>query len=73
MFLFEYIYTQVMLLKPEWSESCEKVVVLHEAEECELQFGTFLQYLYTGCITLSHSTVLPILALADKYDVQVKY
>ncbi|KAA0203282.1 hypothetical protein HAZT_HAZT008290 [Hyalella azteca] len=61
---------QVMLLKPEWSESCEQVVVLHEAEECEQQFGTFLQYLYTGRVVLTDATVLPILALADKYNVQ---
>ncbi|KAF2363238.1 BTB/POZ domain [Trinorchestia longiramus] len=61
---------QVMLLKPEWSESCERVVVLHEAEECEQQFGTFLQYLYTGQVVLTHASVLPILALADKYNVE---
>ena len=60
-----------MLVKPEWSESGEAVVVLHEAEECLPQFGAFLQYLYTGSVTLTHASVLPILALADKYNVEV--
>ena len=60
-----------MLLKPEWTESCEREIVLHELEECVSLFGEFLEYFYTGNVSLSHSTVLPILALADKYNVQV--
>ena len=59
-------------MKPEWSESCESIVGLHELDECVAHFDTFLEYLYTGIVSLTYSTVLPLLALADKYNVQVR-
>ncbi|MCL4122262.1 UNVERIFIED_CONTAM: hypothetical protein GTU68_030479, partial [Idotea baltica] len=61
---------QIMLMNPEWNESREKRICLQEAPECVEVFEKFLRYLYTGHLTLSHDSVLPILALADKYLVK---
>lgn len=62
---------QVMLMNPRWNESREQRIVLQEATECVGVFELFLRYLYTGRLKVSHTTVLPILALADKYNVKV--
>lgn len=32
-------------------------------------FGEFLQYMYTGSIHLNNSSMLPVLTLADKYNI----
>ncbi|KAG0710387.1 BTB/POZ domain-containing protein 17 [Chionoecetes opilio] len=61
---------QVMLMNPRWNESREQRIVLQEAAECVEVFELFLRYLYTGRLKVSHATVLPILALADKYNVK---
>lgn len=62
---------QAMLMKPEWSEWHESRVKLQELPECEKVFHHFLEYLYTGKILITHTNVMPILALADKYIVKV--
>jgi len=62
---------QVMLMNPEWSESQESCVVLQETPACVAIFGDFIQYFYTGQIRINHLRVMPILALADKYNVKV--
>ena len=54
-----------------WNESREQRIILQEASECVAVFELFLRYLYTGRLRVSHATVLPILALADKYNVRV--
>ena len=36
---------------------------------CLQVFGEFLQYMYTGNIHLNNSSVLPVLTLADKYNI----
>ncbi|KAG7168215.1 BTB/POZ domain-containing protein 17-like [Homarus americanus] len=61
---------QVMLMNPRWNESREQRILLQEASECVEVFELFLRYLYTGRLKVSHATVLPILALADKYNVK---
>ncbi|KAJ9577328.1 hypothetical protein L9F63_006072, partial [Diploptera punctata] len=61
---------QVMLMNPEWSESQESCVVLQETPACAAIFGNFLQYFYTGQIRINHLIVMPVLALADKYNVK---
>ncbi|GLG97737.1 Uncharacterized protein GBIM_04433 [Gryllus bimaculatus] len=61
---------QVMLMNPEWSESQESRVVLQETPTCAAIFGDFLQYFYTGRIRINHATVMPVLSLADKYNVK---
>lgn len=62
---------KVMLMNPRWNESREQRIVLQEAAECVEVFELFLRYLYTGRLKVSHATVLPTLALADKYNVKV--
>ncbi|GAB6029236.1 BTB POZ domain containing [Chamberlinius hualienensis] len=61
---------QVMLMSPSWSESQETTVVLQEDPQCARVFPDFLKYLYTGRIHINHLTVLPLLTLADKYNVK---
>lgn len=61
---------QAMLMRPEWSEWCESRVELQEMSQCESVFSLFLEYFYTGKILITHTNVMPILALADKYIVK---
>lgn len=60
---------RVMLMNPLWSESNRDKIVLKEEPECVHVFDQFLKYLYTGQIQLTHGSVLAILMLADKYNV----
>ena len=61
---------QIMLHDSHWSESSEKKVTLGETPSCSAVFEDFLKYLYTGRIHLSFATVVPIVSLADKYNVK---
>ncbi|KAK6617539.1 hypothetical protein RUM44_005127 [Polyplax serrata] len=61
---------QVMLMNPQWSESSESRVVLVESKECCKIFGDFLKYFYTGQIRINLQSVMPVLLLADKYNVK---
>jgi hypothetical protein len=61
---------EVMLMSPQWSESQESRVTLQETPQCALIFSEFLRYFYTGHLRISHGVVLPILSLADKYNVK---
>ncbi|CAG4933542.1 unnamed protein product [Parnassius apollo] len=60
---------QVMLMNREWSEWRESRIVLQETPSAASVFPHFLKYFYTGQIKISHETVLPVLSLADKYNV----
>ncbi|XP_028140055.1 kelch-like protein 4 isoform X1 [Diabrotica virgifera virgifera] len=60
----------VMLMRPEWSECHESRIELQEMSVCEPVFPMFLEYFYTGKIMITHTNVMPILALADKYMVK---
>lgn len=60
-------------MNPRWSESHESRVVLRETPACAAIFGEFLRYFYTGQIRISHLTIMPVLALADKYNVKVSF
>ncbi|KAK2153064.1 hypothetical protein LSH36_309g02020 [Paralvinella palmiformis] len=60
---------RVMLYNPSWPESRTNQLMLKEEQECVDVFEDFLKYMYTGGIHLTHYTVLPILMLADKYNV----
>ncbi|XP_028161167.1 BTB/POZ domain-containing protein 17-like [Ostrinia furnacalis] len=64
------ILFQVMLMNREWSEWRESRVVLQETPTAASVFPHFLKYFYTGQIRISHQTVLPVLSLADKYNVK---
>ncbi|XP_044593054.1 BTB/POZ domain-containing protein 17-like [Cotesia glomerata] len=61
---------QVMLMSPQWTESQESRVTLQETPQCVPIFSEFLRYFYTGQIRISYEVVLPILSLADKYNVR---
>ncbi|CAH0724013.1 unnamed protein product, partial [Brenthis ino] len=61
---------QVMLMNREWSEWQESRIVLQETPIAASVFPHFLKYFYTGQIKISHQTVLPVLSLADKYNVK---
>ena len=54
----------------EWKEAYNATVVLHDLPECQAVFPLFLSFLYCGHISLTVDSVLPIVMLADKYDVQ---
>lgn len=58
---------QAMLNENQWHEANQPEVTLTEEEECLPVFRDFLRYLYCGSVTLTTSTVLPVLILADKY------
>ncbi|EEC19702.1 hypothetical protein IscW_ISCW014872 [Ixodes scapularis] len=45
-------------------------IELKEEPPCEAVFGDFLGYLYTGRTRVDHARVLPLVALADKYNVK---
>jgi len=61
---------QIMLMSNNWTESSEKKIVLKESPACEAVFEVFLKYLYTGKIQVDYANVIPILQLADKYNVK---
>lgn len=62
---------QVMLMNPEWNECRKSVIELKEEPCCSMVFPQFLKYLYVGQIRISLQTVMPMLALADKYNIKV--
>lgn len=61
---------QAMLMRREWAEWSESHVVLQELPQCEPVFHHFLEYFYTGKILITHTNVMGILCLADKYIVK---
>ncbi|XP_075976181.1 transport and golgi organization 10 [Anticarsia gemmatalis] len=61
---------QVMLMNREWSEWRESRIVLQETPIAADVFPHFIKYFYTGHIKISYQTVLPVLSLADKYNVR---
>lgn len=62
--------TALNFQNPNWTESQETRVQLRETPSCEAVFEDFLKYLYTGKIQLDYATVIPLVSLADKYDVK---
>ena len=60
---------KIMLTNECWSDSGKQCIVLTEEEPCVDVFDIFLHYFYSAVIHLSHDSVLPVLMLADKYDV----
>lgn len=61
---------QVMLMNPEWNEWSETMIELKEDPVCYPVFPSFLEYLYKGQIKISLDTCMPILSLADKYNIK---
>lgn len=60
---------EAMLNKERWQEARQPEVCLTEEEECLPAFGNFLRYLYCGEVLLTINGVLPLLLLADKYEI----
>lgn len=60
-----------MLMNTKWSDSHQEVIELQEAQQCIEVFPFFLQYFYTGVISLAPNNIMPLLVLADKYNVKV--
>lgn len=60
-------------MRPEWTEWRESRIILQEPQQCIAVFHLFLAYFYSGQIVLKHDNVMPILALADKYNVKVNF
>ncbi|KAK7114938.1 hypothetical protein V1264_000910 [Littorina saxatilis] len=58
-----------MLTDAKWPDARKARIVLNEEPECVKVFGEFLQYMYTGSIHLNNSSMLPVLTLADKYNI----
>ena len=46
------------------------MLFLGETPACESVFEDFLRYMYTGKIQLDYATVIPLVSLADKYNVK---
>lgn len=61
---------QVMLLNPQWSECKESTIHLVEDPKSCKVFPQFLKYLYTGQVRISIETAMPLLSLADKYNIK---
>lgn len=61
---------RIMLMNPQWNECKETRIILGETPACAEVFGRFLQYFYTGHICVDPQTVMPILTLADKYNIK---
>lgn len=58
-----------MLLNPQWQECKESVIHLVEDPRNNRVFPQFLKYLYTGQVRISIDTAMPLLSLADKYNI----
>lgn len=61
---------QCMLLNPQYKECKESVIQLVEDPKNCLVFPQFLKYLYTGQVKISIETAMPLLSLADKYNIK---
>lgn len=59
-------------MRTEWNESNQNQIKLGETPQCEEVFHLFLKYFYTGELIITHTNVLPLLSLADKYMVKVR-
>ena len=63
-------YFERMFYGGAWKEGNGDDVKLEEPQDCADVFGTFLRYFYSGSVSVTRETVIPIVTLADKYDVK---
>ncbi len=63
-------FFQRMFFGGSWMEGSSNEVKMEDTPSCEEVFDVFLSYFYSGCVTVSNKTVIPVVTLADKYDVQ---
>ncbi len=62
-------YFRNMFIGP-WKESKSTEVNLEDTDECKAVFDIFLSFFYGCILKFSLDNVMPILTLADKYDVK---
>ena len=60
---------RTMLYEKSWSQGSKAEVELNETPECQGVFSQFLKYLYTAEVSISTTSAVGILCLADKYNV----
>lgn len=60
---------RTMLYEKNWSQGTKAEITLEETGDCQAVFDKFLRYLYTAEVSISSSTAVGILCLADKYNV----
>jgi len=60
---------RTMLYEKNWTQSSKEEIVLEETPNCQAVFDKFLRYLYTAEVSITASTAIGILCLADKYNV----
>lgn len=60
---------RTMLYEKNWSQGIKAEITLEETGDCQVVFDRFLRYLYTAEVSISSSTAVGILCLADKYNV----
>lgn len=61
---------QCMLMNPQWTECNKSIINLVEDQKCTEVFPQFLKYLYTGQVKISIESAMPLLSLADKYNIK---
>ncbi|CAH1263861.1 BTBD17 [Branchiostoma lanceolatum] len=60
---------RTMLTSSLWDAAQQPEVQLHESVECERVFENFLRFFYQGQVNCTFETAMPLLLLADKYNV----
>ncbi|XP_067837627.1 BTB/POZ domain-containing protein 17-like [Heptranchias perlo] len=61
---------KALLDTERWPDAKDRVIHLTEAEDSLPYLEDFLRYLYSGSVTLSTTSVLPLHVLSEKYNVQ---
>ncbi|XP_070545485.1 BTB/POZ domain-containing protein 17-like [Ptychodera flava] len=61
---------KTMLMETRWGDAQKHIVELTETDEAAAVFDSFLRFMYCGQIEVNIDTAIPILALADKYNVK---
>ncbi|XP_013393274.1 BTB/POZ domain-containing protein 17 isoform X2 [Lingula anatina] len=59
---------ETMLTSDRWQDGNAGEITFHESEECLPVFSIVMRYIYTGKISLTMENVIPVLVLADKYN-----
>lgn len=57
-------------MNPKWKETNETVITLYEDKKAAAFFQHFMKYLYTGHVRISVESAMPLLSLADKYNIK---
>ncbi|XP_074646643.1 BTB/POZ domain-containing protein 17-like [Tubulanus polymorphus] len=63
------VFKAMLTPRSHWSESSSDRITLEEDPICRDSFDSFLRYLYSGRVDLDCDSALPMLMLADKYQV----